>query len=505
MSYYYSSQSGLYLQNSSASNLVNLITKGFNVDFLPLTLDKINNRVGINNTTPEFALHVNGGIKANSLDFAPDCYLRKSENDDMIINIPQEKTFAVYENGLNLLDVNSNMTNIYTKANFYNHVGVMTQPDSNFVLSVNGKLNISHFFDNITFNSSANTIGVTANNDMTIKIPSNKKLSISYSGSENILEVDATTNSIGINKTPTDNFKLDVNGDIRGNGRLTVANDITVDKVFTNLLEANGNIVSSALIKGNQVETNFIYSQQGGLINGELLVQDFTAKNYLASEKTGSVFAYSLNFNQINFIDIVRGDIRGIPGEPGSGLEQINMFDCVEPQVSQVGEPALPQSPYVASYGRIATDLAYGTELINRSGVVESSPRAYKFPPDPVQEKMNITKVRFVFRLLHLNVSTNPQDHISIGSGFNLDGSYESYLVIFLKINNSYYSDKNEHDDKRTIFSVRSYPDRGFSTCLSPWILYENIFSNPGDLRSYVFGVPYGSTIRLGEIQMQFK
>ena len=152
MSYYYSSQSGLYLQNQSGSNLVNLITKGFNVDFLPLTLDKINNRVGINNTIPEFALDVNGNIRANSISFATDCYLRKSENDDMIINIPQEKTFAVYENGLNLLDVNSNMTNIYTKANFYNHVGIMTPPNSNFALSVNGIFNCQDalIYNNIT-------------------------------------------------------------------------------------------------------------------------------------------------------------------------------------------------------------------------------------------------------------------------------------------------------------------------------------------------------------------
>jgi hypothetical protein len=268
-------------------------------------------------------------------------------------------------------------------------------------------------------------------------------------------------------------------------------------------LDVNGNIRGNGLIKRNQMETNFIYSKQGALIEGELLVEDFIATNYLASEKTGSVVAYSLNFNQIIFFDIVRGNIVGIPGEPGSGLDSINMFDCVEPQVSQVGEAALPQSPYVASYGRIATDLVYGTELLTRAGVVESSPRAYVFPPLPVQEKMNITKVRFVFRLLHLNVSTNP--HLSIGSGFNPDGSYESYLVIFLKINNSYYNVKNEFDDRRTIFSVRSFPDRGFSTCMSPWILYENIFSNPNDLRSYVFGNPYGSTIRLGEIQMQFK
>ena len=101
MSYYYSSQSGLYLQNQSGSNLVNLITKGFNVDFLPLTLDKINNRVGINNRTPQHSLDINGDIRANSISFATDCYLR-TENDNMIINIPQEKTFAVYENGLNL-------------------------------------------------------------------------------------------------------------------------------------------------------------------------------------------------------------------------------------------------------------------------------------------------------------------------------------------------------------------------------------------------------------------
>ena len=78
MSYYYSSQSGLYLQNNSASNLVNLITKGFNVDFLPLTLDKVNNRVGINNTTPEFDLDINGNIRATSISFATDCYLRKT-------------------------------------------------------------------------------------------------------------------------------------------------------------------------------------------------------------------------------------------------------------------------------------------------------------------------------------------------------------------------------------------------------------------------------------------
>ena len=243
MSYYYSSQSGLYLQNNSASNLVNLITKGFNVDFLPLTLDKINNRVGINNTTPQHSLDINGDIRANSISFATDCYLRKSENDDMIINIPQEKTFAVYENGLNLLDVNSNMTNIYTKANFYNHVGVMTQPNSNFALSVNGLFNCQ---DALIYNN------ITAN-------------SATFSNNIN-------TNTLNVIDS------------------ITVANNITVDKVFTNLLEANGNIVSSALIKGNQVETNFIYSQQGGLINGELLVQDFTAKKYLASEKNWFCF-----------------------------------------------------------------------------------------------------------------------------------------------------------------------------------------------------------------------
>ena len=119
MSYYYSSQSGLYLQNNSASNLVNLITKGFNVDFLPLTLDKVNGRVGILNTSPQHTLDINGDIRANRISFATDCYLRKSENDDMIINIPQEKTFAVYENGLNLLDANSNMTNIYILKQFF--------------------------------------------------------------------------------------------------------------------------------------------------------------------------------------------------------------------------------------------------------------------------------------------------------------------------------------------------------------------------------------------------
>ncbi len=129
MAYYYSSQSGLYLQNQSGSNLVNLITKGFNVDILPLTLDKINGRVGINNTIPEFALDVNGDIRANSISFATDCYLRKSENDDMVINIPQEKKFSIYENGgLGLFDINSSskMTNIYTQSTFYNHVGILT-------------------------------------------------------------------------------------------------------------------------------------------------------------------------------------------------------------------------------------------------------------------------------------------------------------------------------------------------------------------------------------------
>jgi hypothetical protein len=59
--------------------------------FLPLTLDKINGRVGILTTSPQHTLDVNGSIKANSISFATDCYLRKSENDDMIINIPPQK------------------------------------------------------------------------------------------------------------------------------------------------------------------------------------------------------------------------------------------------------------------------------------------------------------------------------------------------------------------------------------------------------------------------------
>jgi hypothetical protein len=445
MSYYYSSQSGLYLQNQSGSNLVNLITKGFNTDFLPLTLDKLNNRVGINNTTPQHTLDVNGDIRANSISFATDCYLRKSENDDMIINIPQEKTFALYENGLNLLDANSNMTNIYTKANFYNHVGIMTPPNSNFALSVNGLLNCQ---DALIYNN------ITAN-------------SATFSNNIN-------TNTLNVIDS------------------LTVANNITVDKVFTNLLECNGNITSSALIKTNQFETNFIYSKQGALIEGEVTVSDFTAKNYLASEKTGSVFAYTLNFTTV--FDIVKGNIVGIPGEPGSELNHVNLFDTIYAD----------GSPYVASYGDVADNLAYGTELVTRSGVVEEQTRLFEINR-ALREKLQVTKCRFIFRLLHFDTINNPVT--SVGSGLTFDNIYESYLVVFLRINDAYYNVKNEYDNKRTIFKIRSYPGKGYSTCYSPWLLYDptSFPYNRNDNRSYTFGLPYGNAIRIGSVSCQFK
>ena len=108
----------------------------------------------------------------------------------------------------------------------------MTQPNSNFALSVNGTFN-SHnylFYNNIT------SLSATILNNI-------------------------NTNTLNVIDS------------------LTVANNITGDKVFTNLLEVNGDITSSALIKGNQMETNFIYSKQGGKVEGILEVSDFTAKN----------------------------------------------------------------------------------------------------------------------------------------------------------------------------------------------------------------------------------
>jgi hypothetical protein len=377
----------------------------------------------------------------------------------MIINIPQEKTFAVYENGLNLLDVNSseNMTNIYTKANFYNHIGIMTPPNSNFILSVNGLFNCQ---DALIYNN------ITA---------------VSATFSNNI-----NTNTLNVIDS------------------LTVANNITVDKVFTNLLECNGDITSSALIKTNQFETNFIYSKQGALIEGEVTVSDFTAKNYLASEKTGSVFAFSLNFNVNTFYDLVRGNILPLLlGEAGAGFNGVNQYDTTQPDPPSIGMAYAPISPYVSSYGDVTPDLIFGTELVTRSGVVESSPRLYKFPPDPIVEPMNITKVRFIIRLYHIDTVNNPIS--SVGSGLNFDGSYTSHAVIYLKINNTFFYVKNEYDSKRTIFKIKSFGSN-YSTNISPWLLYDsNMITSPGDRREFHVGLPYGNAIRIGQIIAQYK
>jgi hypothetical protein len=206
MAYYYSSQSGLYLQNQSGSNLVNLITKGFNVDFLPLTLDKINNRVGINNTTPQHTLDIEGSLKANALTFGNTINsLELDAFNNLYTNISASNKYIIGTNNFDkkfVADGSNSFVGINEEFPAYQlHVNGAIKSTSVLTSSINlnGKLNISHFFDNITFNSSANTIEITANYDMTVKIPSNKKNYISYSGGENILELDATTNSIGIN------------------------------------------------------------------------------------------------------------------------------------------------------------------------------------------------------------------------------------------------------------------------------------------------------------------
>jgi hypothetical protein len=177
-----------------------------------------------------------------------------------------------------------------------------------------------------------------------------------HTGSVEILEVDATTKSLGIGKTPSDSFMLDVNGNIRGS------------------------VIDSA-----QLITNRIYSEQGDFIAGTLEVDNLLAKYTIQSEVTGSVAAFSIHFNTTTPIDIETNFIRSLPGEPGSGLDHINMFDLI----------AATNSPFIGSYGEVNFNLPGGA-MSTRFGILEPSDRLYEINK-PVVEKSDISKVRFIF------------------------------------------------------------------------------------------------------------
>jgi hypothetical protein len=76
----------------------------------------------------------------------------------------------------------------------------------------------------------------------------------------------------------------------------------------------------------------------------------------------------------------------------------------------------------------------------------------------------------------------------------------------FLQINSTLYDVKNELGDLRTVFIIRSYPARGYSTNISHWILYDPAtILNRDDFRYYSFGLPYGNAIRLSDVIMKCK
>jgi hypothetical protein len=171
-----------------------------------------------------------------------------------------------------------------------NSMVISTDANPLYGLDIFGGLNVTKYYNGITFNKNPEIfLGGTPENDFQINIPIDSKFTVSHTGSVDILTIDATSKSVGIAKSASDGFMLDVDGNIRGS------------------------IIDSA-----QLITNSIYSKQGGFIAGILEVDDLLAKNTIKSNITGSVSAFSISFNTP--CDLVRGNIRGVPGEPGSRL-----------------------------------------------------------------------------------------------------------------------------------------------------------------------------------------
>jgi hypothetical protein len=408
-------------------------------------------------------LKVNGDIRASYFSLAQQCYIRKTEQDDMILNIPTKQSLIVYEEGgKSLFSINSS-NNITTNTDMLqtSNMGINKSPSPDYALVVKGRLNIDSFYDNLSFTNGVSQIGVTPSLDMVIQIPNDRMLSIRYNGGTDIIKVVASNNAVGIMKDPTDGYALDVGGNFRCTGSANSS------QLFTTNINAN----------------------QGTITN--LKVNDLLLTNSIKSEKTGSVFAYSLQFNTV--FDLATDALVVPPGEPGSETNHINVFDTI----------AAEGSPYVASYGDVANNQPVSQGLVDRSGVQNLSTRLFQINR-PLSEKMNITKFRFVFRLLHFDSINNPI--VTPYSNLTFDEIYESYMWVFLVNNGVYDNVPNEFDDKRTLFKIRSYAARGYSTNISPWIYLDPTTPiNRNNIRYYGLAIPWGNAVRVGSYSMQFK
>jgi hypothetical protein len=293
MSYYYNTQGGLYLQNQSGSNLVNLITKGLTTDILPITLDK-NRGVGINNTTPQHALDINGSIKcdyiatqnkdpdvnfgincgtirADFFSLDTQCYIRKGDEGGMILNIPTQKSLDIYhEGGISLFSVNSNglvvNTDIRGNANIHGDIVLARRVEvsdhiQSLQLSVGGSINCLGNISgntmniegtisgngniNISGNLLANSISLGTNvinfnnNTLINTILSTTKYILQNNNSQKILYCDGATRYVGINND-NPQYNLDVIGSAKISNTLTMQTGIV-----SGLLTANTSHVTS--------------------------------------------------------------------------------------------------------------------------------------------------------------------------------------------------------------------------------------------------------------------
>ena len=232
------------LTTNSTSNVLTVGAANASFDSGTLFVDAVNNRVGVNNTTPGVALHVTGAA-----DISSTANIQSSANIGGTLGVVGNTTLS---GTLQTIGGNVNFDSgvLFVDATA-NRVGVNnTTPDASF--TVTGTANIS---GNTVLSGTLQTISGNVNID------------------SGVLFVDATNNRVGVNNTTPD-AALSVTGAANVSGLITGASGARVTGTVN---------VSSTLNLGSNLSIN----TSSVLVNNYLTVSGLLSSNTTSGQVDG--------------------------------------------------------------------------------------------------------------------------------------------------------------------------------------------------------------------------